>query len=1298
MRTLQLILLLLFLQVFAYSQLNEHYIQLQVENKKELTSLTRMVSIDDRKGNNVLAYATDQQLLRIDKAGYEYQELTHPGKRLKSIKMAETLEEMENWDRYPTYKLYVKMMHQYAEDYPDLCRIDTIGYSIGNRMLLALRISDNPGKQENEPEVFYTSTMHGDETTGYVLMLRLIDFLLNNYGTNSRVTKLLDGLEVHINPNANPDGTYASGNNTLTGATRNNAAGIDINRNFPDPDNGPHPDGNTWQPETRAMIAYARRHAFNLSANFHGGAEVANYPWDTWERDHVDADWWKMLAHTYADPAMADGPEGYFTSVTANGITNGYDWYPVYGSRQDFMTYMQNGREITMEISDTKLPDAEKIPDFWSYNKRAMLNYLEQALYGIHGVVKNTAGNPLHAEVRVLNHDKDKDSSMVFTDPDVGDYHRFIAPGTYTLVAMAKGYLPDTLTGITAEEGTFVRADFQLEAAQKITFTGRVKQLEDDTPLEGAVVRLLETGREPRTTDAGGAFVFEDVPEGNYTVQAEKYGYGLQRREVALRENSTKAQLALWQEIVEDFETGSFNRFSWKQHGSASWKITTNQAVEGSYAASSGSVADGETAALELQVDVEYPGMLTFFAKISTEAEYDFLHFYVDDEPLGSWSGEKDWQQRIFALDTGKHTLRWEFARDAYAGSGQNKVWIDQISFPKIALPEPALYVSTDSISLQAEPDSLITRSLQLKNTSEEELRYKVTEKQAYNWLLTEPVQDTLAPGEIQELKIYIQAPAQETDLKGALEIAHNLQQHTYSIPVDVQVRYKPRLAWEPSAIKAFGYYEEQKTDVRELKLWNSGSGSVSYSLQLENFQENPWLSVEGEASPLQADTAVFQIKMDPSVIDTGRYSSALLLHDSANARTYRIPVQYELRYAPDLAVIPETLADTLEAGEESGITLRVENTGSSAGTFHIRYADKADTSWLKTDTTSFKLNAGATRNFEVHLQAGVNDSLRISYLRVQETATGNERFVPVRLLTRAYPAIAYKPDAFRFKVDLPEATATKYLKVQNAGSGVLEYAFDMEELAAPWLRIPQGNITAGTSWDSVAVKVQASDLPAGTYTTQINMQANDTTTQIPVALVVYSKARIVLGKDRVALSLQQGQQAEVPVIIQSSGRYTLGYSVTNTDLPDWLDANAMKGTVKPDTQDTLLVSLNASGLAPGTYESSLALKDDREQTYLLGISLEVLPLTGISRTLEQQFKVYPNPFASVLHLHIPDGPSNAGRLIIRSLHGTRVKSLKVKPGSDLSINFPGDMPEGLYLVQFITKEGAVIRKRILQR
>ncbi len=87
----------------------------------------------------------------------------------------------------------------------------------------------------------------------------------------------MDNLEIWINPLANPDGTYGLGN-TISSPTRYNANGYDLNRNFPDPIT----PNTVKQKETLDMIRFMRKHKFVLSANFHSGSEVVNYPWDRW--------------------------------------------------------------------------------------------------------------------------------------------------------------------------------------------------------------------------------------------------------------------------------------------------------------------------------------------------------------------------------------------------------------------------------------------------------------------------------------------------------------------------------------------------------------------------------------------------------------------------------------------------------------------------------------------------------------------------------------------------------------------------------------------------------------------------------------------------------------------------------------------------------------------------------------------------------------------------------------------------------------------------------------------------------
>ena len=120
----------------------------------------------------------------------------------KALTMATTLEEMDRWNRYPTYDVYTAMMQRFVERYPDLCRVDTIGVSIQGRLILCLAITGSSDNDLYRPEFFYSSTMHGDELTGFYLMLRLCDTLLGSYGTSRQITSLLDRTRIYINPHA----------------------------------------------------------------------------------------------------------------------------------------------------------------------------------------------------------------------------------------------------------------------------------------------------------------------------------------------------------------------------------------------------------------------------------------------------------------------------------------------------------------------------------------------------------------------------------------------------------------------------------------------------------------------------------------------------------------------------------------------------------------------------------------------------------------------------------------------------------------------------------------------------------------------------------------------------------------------------------------------------------------------------------------------------------------------------------------------------------------------------------------
>ena len=376
--------------------------------------------------------------------------------------MAQDLDEALTFQKYPTYYQYLEMMQGFATDYPEICRLDTIGYSTGGRLLLALKISDHVEEDEAEAAFFYSSSMHGNEIAGYVLLLREAHMLLAGYGTDSEINKLVDNLQIWINPLANPDGSFSRNNNmSLELAARQNANNVDLNRNFPEATRSEADDTTGRELETRNMMVFHREKEFTLSANIHGGTEVVNYPWDGKSALHVDDDWYRFVSHEYADEAMAVDPD-YMFGWPDGGITNGWAWYEALGTRQDYVTSYRSGREVTLELSNAYLLTSSELERHWNINERSLLNYMSQCLYGIRGkVTGQETGDPIRARIFVENHDSAY--SVVHSSATHGDYYRLIKEGIYDLVFSAPGYFNDTILGVTVTDYQDTLLNVQLE-------------------------------------------------------------------------------------------------------------------------------------------------------------------------------------------------------------------------------------------------------------------------------------------------------------------------------------------------------------------------------------------------------------------------------------------------------------------------------------------------------------------------------------------------------------------------------------------------------------------------------------------------------------------------------------------------------------------------------------------------------------------------------------------------------------------------------------------------------------------
>ena len=471
----------------------------QVESNVDVANFTKNLSLVNYNKNTktVTAWANRNQFRAFEALNIAYQvpkdENEVKANQIYDVRPLESRNMMSTLTfplaSYPTYAEYAQQMQDFEDDYPGLVEKVSIGTTgQGDKELLFVKISDNVSVDEAEPKLMFTSSMHGDEIAGYPMMLTLIDYILTVYSNTShadhaRVKNLVENAEIWINPSANPDGTYhnSATNTSVVNARRGNGNNIDLNRNYPDNVAGDHPDGEVYQTETIAFMNFADQHNFVISANFHGGTELVNYPFDnayaTSQYTHADTDWYEFIGVEYATHCQTDANAGASSTPTYNnkasymtddddwdasagsqawhnnyrqspGVTHGAEWYRVFGGRQDYMNVYQQCRETTIELSDTKILPESSLVDYWYYNRDALLDYLTQGTYGFRGLIKDSGTNsPIEgATITVVGHDAY--GSEVSSDTN-GDFYRPIKAGTYDLLISAPCYQSVTLNSQT---------------------------------------------------------------------------------------------------------------------------------------------------------------------------------------------------------------------------------------------------------------------------------------------------------------------------------------------------------------------------------------------------------------------------------------------------------------------------------------------------------------------------------------------------------------------------------------------------------------------------------------------------------------------------------------------------------------------------------------------------------------------------------------------------------------------------------------------------------------------------------
>jgi PKD repeat protein len=129
-------------------------------------------------------------------------------------------------------------------------------------------------------------------------------------------------------------------------------------------------------------------------------------------------------------------------------------------------------------------------------------------------------------------------------------------------------------------------------------------------------------------------------------------------------------------EIAEAVDNGSL---TFTKSGNADWYKVTDVYYYGGDSARSGAIGNNSSTTIETSVTVGSTQSVKFYWKVSSEAGYDYLRFYIDGVEKTQIAGNVDWTQVAYNISAGTHTLKWSYIKDAYVIGGSDCGWIDKL-------------------------------------------------------------------------------------------------------------------------------------------------------------------------------------------------------------------------------------------------------------------------------------------------------------------------------------------------------------------------------------------------------------------------------------------------------------------------------------------------------------------------------------------------------------------------------------------------------------------------------------------
>ncbi len=301
------------------------------------------------------------------------------------------------WEGYHTYAEMRADVAAVAAAHPGIVLPFSIGTSYRGREILAAKISDNVGTDEDEPEVLFDGLHHADEHMSLEMTLQILHWLADGYGTDTRITDIVDTREIWIVFAVNPDGAQfdiKGGRFHYWRKNRqpnaNGTIGTDLNRNYGYKWGGggrtsTNPLAITYRgphafsaPETRAMRDFMAsrvvdgRQQIRAAITFHEYARLVMWPYGYTRRD-IPGDM------TVADHAALAKIGHRMAKTNGYRAEQASDLYVTSGTSRDYLYGKYRVFSYTFELSIRDYPRSGRIGPETGRNREAVLYLMEKA-------------------------------------------------------------------------------------------------------------------------------------------------------------------------------------------------------------------------------------------------------------------------------------------------------------------------------------------------------------------------------------------------------------------------------------------------------------------------------------------------------------------------------------------------------------------------------------------------------------------------------------------------------------------------------------------------------------------------------------------------------------------------------------------------------------------------------------------------------------------------------------------------------------------------------------------------------